>query len=566
MAIIRRFSTIRQGGIVFTGNTAGLSPVNATGGQIAGSIAVFTSLNTALQVAGYPAGTTLSYALNGSAAQLALPAGATVIHAELIWGGLFRSSTQDLSAITDNAVTFGTPQQTASLTGDPLTGNNLLIPANGTTLGFYTRTADVTSYVAAAGSGTYSLSAIPALIANPSSQSSDTNHAGWTLAVIYEDLTQPLRNLTLWCGASAVSLDAGSTDIAVSGFLTPDSLPIGGKLFVSAQEGDAVINGDSMLFGPNAASLQALSGPNNPTDNFFASQINNSAGTLDTSGTFGSRNASAAAGTNTPACRQGWDITAVDVSARLTPAQNAALIRLTTTGDLYVANAVALQVDSKGAILTVGKSADVTFVYPGGEAEYTLEIANSGTTSATDVVVFDPTPEGLEFVTGSLAVNGVPQAGEFPVSLPDIPAGGSVTVTYRLRAVAVPAVNPAVNEATVNYNFSPFAGIVVSASAESPPVELTVIFAAFSAVKSVDKNFALSGEELTYVSVVTNTGNTDADDVVFTDVPPSETTFVAGSVTVDGIPAPTASPADGIPLGAIARGASRTVAFKVTIN
>ena len=55
MAIIRRFSTIRQGGIVFTGNTAGLSPVNATGGQIAGSIAVFTSLNTALQVAGYPA-------------------------------------------------------------------------------------------------------------------------------------------------------------------------------------------------------------------------------------------------------------------------------------------------------------------------------------------------------------------------------------------------------------------------------------------------------------------------------------------------------------------------------
>lgn len=55
MAIIRRFSTIRQGGIVFKGNTAGLSPVNATGGQIAGSIAVFTSLNSALQVAGYPA-------------------------------------------------------------------------------------------------------------------------------------------------------------------------------------------------------------------------------------------------------------------------------------------------------------------------------------------------------------------------------------------------------------------------------------------------------------------------------------------------------------------------------
>ena len=144
-------------------------------------------------------------------------------------------------------------------------------------------------------SGVYSVSAIPALISNPSSQSSDTNHAGWTLAVVYEDSSQPLRSLTLWCGASAVSLDAGSTDISVAGFLTPDSLPVSGKLFVSAQEGDAVIGGDSLLFGANAGALQTLSGHNNPADNFFASQINNSSGLPDTSGTFGTRNASAAA-------------------------------------------------------------------------------------------------------------------------------------------------------------------------------------------------------------------------------------------------------------------------------
>lgn len=82
MAIIQRFSTIRRGGIIFAGNTAGLAPVNASSGQYAGSIAVFTSLDTGLQVARYPAGTTLSYAQNGSAATLTLPAGATVIHAE----------------------------------------------------------------------------------------------------------------------------------------------------------------------------------------------------------------------------------------------------------------------------------------------------------------------------------------------------------------------------------------------------------------------------------------------------------------------------------------------------
>lgn len=566
MAIIKRFSTIRQGSVVFTGNTAGLAPVNATSGQFAGSIAVFTSLDTSLQVSGYPAGTTMSYARNGSAATLTLPAGAAVIYAELVWGGLFRSSAQDLSSITDNAVTFGTPLQTVSLTGDPLTRNNLLIPANGTTLGFYTRSVNVTSYVAAAGSGVYSLSAIPALIAIPSSQSSDTNHAGWTLAVVYEDSTQPLRSLTLWCGATAVSLAAGSTDITVSGFLTPDSLPIGGKLFVSAQEGDAVIGGDSMLFGANAASLQTLSGPNNPATNFFASQINNSSGTLDTSGTFGTRNASAQTGLNTSACRQGWDITAVDVSDKLVPSQNSALIRLTTSGDLYVANAVALQVDSKGANVKAEKSADVTFVITGGEAEYTLVVANTGTTTATDVTVSDPTPAGLQFVDGSLTVDGVPQAGGFPVVLPDLSAGGSATVRYKLRAVSVPAQNPAQNKATVSYAFSPFAGITVSASETSNTVSLAVVFARTTVVKSVDKTFATRGETLVYTSVVTNTGNIDVDSATFTDDIPAGTTFVAGSVKVDGVSEPASNPADGISLGALAQGASVVVSFEVTVN
>lgn len=86
------------------------------------------------------------------------------------------------------------------------------------------RRADVMARVT--GSGVYSVSvipAIPALISNPSSQSSDTNHAGWMLAVVYEDSSQPLRSLTLWCGASAVSLDAGSTDIFVAECVTcPD--------------------------------------------------------------------------------------------------------------------------------------------------------------------------------------------------------------------------------------------------------------------------------------------------------------------------------------------------------
>ena len=220
--------------------------------------------------------------------------------------------------------------------------------------------------------GSYAVESVPALIEAIDNRTADTNHAGWTLAVAYENPNSPLRNLTIYCGGAVVSPNTGSTTITVSNFLTPDVLPITGKIFVSAQEGDAVLTGDQMLFGQSIPTLALLSGPNNPQNNFFASQINNENGLLDNTGTFGTRNANAAAGTNTSACRQGWDITAVDVSDRLAASETSAVIRFTSDGDLYVPNALALQIDSKGANLVLTKSADRTYADVGEEIKYTI--------------------------------------------------------------------------------------------------------------------------------------------------------------------------------------------------
>lgn len=163
-----------------------------------------------------------------------------------------------------------------------------------------------------------------------------------------------------------VSPAQGSTDITLTGFLTPQTLPVSGKLFLSAQEGDAVLTGDRMLFGANVASLFPLSGPNNPAGNFFASQINDENGQLNTVETFGTRNANAAAGTNSSACRQGWDITAVNVSPLLTAGMTTAAIRFTTDGDLYVANCLGLQIDSEGAQASAGQARGPQFCRGGG--------------------------------------------------------------------------------------------------------------------------------------------------------------------------------------------------------
>ena len=107
---------------------------------------------------------------------------------------------------------------------------------------FYVRTANVTALVAAGGAAR-----TPRRV--PATQGTTDNNnpsAGWTLAVVYEDFAQPIRSLSLFLGLE----QSGGEAAAVSGFCTPPSGPLSGRLAVSAMEGDARITGDKMLFGP----------------------------------------------------------------------------------------------------------------------------------------------------------------------------------------------------------------------------------------------------------------------------------------------------------------------------
>ena len=567
MPFIQRYSDVKKGGIIFTGNTLGLSKApnqNAPGTE--GSIGAFTSLNTALQVGTFPPGTSVDYSQNGSEAILNLPAGSTVLYAELIWGGLCRSSYNDITPLTYNSIVLATPLGDFSIAPDPATSQTFNIPVDGITIGFYVRSANVTSQVQAALSGTYSVQGVLALVEALDDRTADTNHAGWTLAVAYENANQPLRNLTIYSGGDVVSPNTGSTTITISNFLTPDVLPVTGKIFVSAQEGDAVLEGDQMLFGQSVADLQVLSGPNNPADNFFASQINDENGMLDTSGTFGTRNANAATGTNTSACRQGWDITAVDVSDKLAASQTSAVIRFTTDGDLYVPNALALQIDSKGANLTVTKSADKTYADVGEEITYTLEIKNIGSVDAVNSTVNDMLPPETALVANSVTVDGVPYAGALPVVIPTITPNQTVTVSFKVTVNSLPAVNPIFNIARVDYQFFPFTGYPATSFSNSNPVAVYIISRQMTNVKSVDKAFALKGDILTYTSVVKNTGSVPVTDVMFKDEIPAGTTFVNGSVTIDGVSYPAYNPETGFFVANLTPQASATITFQVQIN
>ena len=85
-------------------------------------------------------------------------------------------------------------------------------------------------------------------------------------------------------------------------------------------------------------------------------------------------------------------------------------------------------------------------------------------------------------------------------------------------------------------------------------------------VKSVDKTSTVVGDTLTYTIRLDNSaGTADATNLIFLDPPPAGTTFLPGSVLVDGV-AVAGNPAAGINVGTVAAGAVKTVQFKVVVN
>lgn len=488
-----------------------------------------------------------------------------MLYAELIWGGSYINGSVNLSAAINNPVSFTTPTGTTSITPDSATAQQVDL-GNGASA--YVRSANVTSLIQQGMSGTYTTSGVVGTIVITGDATA--NHAGWTLGVIYQNPTLPFRNMSLRAGAILVQATSDPVNTTITGFATPISGALGGRALFSAQEGDANRTGDQALFGPTAASLVALSGPNNFATNFFASQINNDAGQLNTTGTFGNRNqTNGTPGTNISGGRQGWDITNVDISARLANNQSSAVLSLTTSGDAYVLNGNAIQVNINSPQINVVKSANVSGVVAGDTIVYTVTVSNTGTANAASVVLSDALPAGSAFVAGSVTVAGVAKPTfdiTTGVSLGSLNLNSSVAVTYRATVTSVPSPQQLVNTANAAFTFQSVAGgSIISGVIPSNSVTLPVYSPKLSIVKSANVTNASVGSTVTYRLDLSNTGNIGAVTTI-TDNIPAGSTYVSGSFTVNGVPIAGANPATGVAIGTIGAGATSVVTFQTLVN
>ncbi|MCR8845617.1 hypothetical protein NQ117_18190 [Paenibacillus sp. SC116] len=517
MPFVQRFTVTSAGALTFTGNALSLTKIanQLLPGTLDAS-GTFITTNTALTAPGWFPGTTLDYTLNSSAAVLRIPSGSTIEHAELIWSANYSTPIGNVTPFIRDPVQFRTPQGTFTITPTNFFTN--ASPVN-PSVQWYTNTADVTSLVQAGGAGTYATGSVPAFIAAADNQ---TTHSGWTLAVSYRNPAFPFRNKSIFVGQDLVGLPPiFNIDITVSGFSSPTTGPVTGRILLSSHDGDPFAGGDVAMFGPNTSSLVTLSGPNNLATNFFQAQINNDSGNLDTSGTFGNRNAVAGnPGFYTTGSRLAYDITNVDASAGLFNSQTSGVLRITTSSDVILPNGIGIQIDVNQPLLSIDKESSTTTAREGDVITYTAVITNSGAANADSVIFTDPIPVGTTFIPNTVSIDGgPPQTGLSPITginLGTIPVSGSRRVTFQVR-VNTGGVPPQIsNTSSATFTFiSVPGGPVLEGSVVSNEVVVNLI--SVSITKTATPTSALPGQDVLYTVTVLNNGGATLTNVRITD-------------------------------------------------
>ena len=375
---------------------------------------------------------------NSSTAAVSIPSDARVVRAFLYWGA-------DLARGVQNGADAGAPGGETPVTNtlwkqirlrmgsgpyvnidatDPLRdGRWDGVPSwysqPGNRPGFaYQVRADVTVEARAAFQATNRRSSagarlVAATVANVQAGQGYNRHAGWTMEVVWESPSAAWRNLTIFDGFAFVQVQGGQQLVVgpldFTGFETPASGAVDAHATTWTYEGDRGITGDYFALGKlgeGCAKLPHASNAANPVNNFFNSTI--------------SRDGMNVVDRKPAYVNQlGFDLDALDVPEGTIP-NNAtgASVCLGTVGDTYFFGGVAFDVLIRAPNVKIDKVADRSQANPGDVVTYTTSVTNperqSGdplyptpTVAATNLVITDPLPAGLDFVDFTSNPGGV---------------------------------------------------------------------------------------------------------------------------------------------------------------
>lgn len=244
-----------------------------------------------------------------SSADLSLASGQNIIAAYIYWAG---------SGFGDTEVTLNGTDISADATltvdfDDPFRG----------LLTYFSCYKNITELIQTSGSTNYTLSNLDisdVLAANPGYCGNKTNFAGWSILVVYEDMTLPLNQVSIYHGLEIINRNEQEINIVIENLNVLDN--DGAKMGFLAWEGDNALNVlESLVFNGNA--LESL--PLNPATNAF-------------NGTNSFANSSAS---------YNMDLDVYDIENYISIGDDSATIKLTTAADLIIINNIVTVLNSQ---------------------------------------------------------------------------------------------------------------------------------------------------------------------------------------------------------------------------
>ncbi|RDY28493.1 DUF11 domain-containing protein [Romboutsia weinsteinii] len=211
--------------------------------------------------------------------------------------------------------------------------------------------------------------------------------------------------------------------------------------------------------------------------------------------------------------------------------------------------------------------------YPnvGDTVTYNLRLTNIGNMPANNIQVLEPPIPGATFISSSVKINGVTEEDLNPFNgftLEDpINPLQSTNIEYK---VLVNQINPSgiienIAQVPYKYQISPGSGDIDSEE-ESNMVKTIANYVCMNISETVDKEYATVGDTLYYNVKISNNGNINATNTVFLSNLAPDTSFVPGTVTINGISYPAYNPTQGFTVDTICLGEEIEVTYQAKVN
>ena len=361
-------------------------------------------------------------------------------------------------------------------------------------------------------------------------------HGGWTLLVAWETPTSAWRNLTLYDGFAYVQVSGGQQLVVgpldFTGFRTPASGDVDAHAATWTYEGDTEITKDYLALGrstDSCADLKRMKDALNPVDNFFN-------GTISTNG--------ADLGGRTPQYRNqlGFDRDRLSVPEGTIPnGATGARVCLGTTGDTYFFGGIAFDTLIRAPNLQIAKTASAQTANPGDVLTYGTKVTNprraegeTPTEPATNVIVDDPLPSGLDFVDFAANPGGACNYNDATrivhCDAGTIAPDGSFSFSYRARvSAAAQGTSPTAlpNAACYRANSQDQPDTTFYGCDETTVTVPPNPYVDLGVVKTVSDQVVAPGATLTWTLLATNHGPGTSTGFVLADELPAGVTYVS---------------------------------------